>query len=264
MDVLVTEIFDLSKLGAAERTITAEAIARCEFEWGRLLPGLRAARGKDRIPVEWTDLSRMASEAKSAHEHVHDEHGDVGHPIVHYAAEQGVPYRKRTLGLAWYSGKVSIDSSLLASPTLAGEVFLAEGAHMLDFFWLVEEQRRELIDLLHGTESGAQTAEHGHTWFDNPDYFSDVGEAFMGLFVRAFSDYPVTLTGFKHRVTEEMARSARDLLQPRAYGRRRSKVFHLTTHAWMLGAAENWRSSDAAQRAGRRYCRLCTRRRPLA
>jgi hypothetical protein len=262
----MTEIFDLSKLGAAEHAITAEAIARCEFEWGRLLPGLRAARGKEHIPVEWTDLSRMAGEAKGAHEHAHDEHGDVGHPIIVNAAGEGMPYRKRTLGLAWYSGKVSIDSSLLAQPELAGEVFLAEGAHMLDFFWLTDTQRQELTDVLHGhgTAQGAQTAEHGHTWFDNPSYWSDVGEAFMGLFVLAFSDYPATLSGFEHGTTPAMATQAREYLQPVVYGRARGRTYHTLGHATLTPLPRIWRSAEAAEAQGRRYCYFCNRRRARA
>jgi hypothetical protein len=260
----MTEIFDLSKLGAAEYSITAEAIARCEFEWERLLPGLRAARGKDRIPVEWTDLSRMASEVKGAHGHVYAVHGDVGHPIVVNAA-QGAPYRRRTLGLAWYSGKVSIDSSLLAQPELAGEVFLAEGAHMLDFFWLTEEQRRELNDVLHGPAYDSKDELHQHTWFDNPSYWADVGEAFMGLFVLAFSNYPVTLAGFEHGTTPEMAKQAREYLQPTTYARARGRTYHALGHSWTdLPPAYRWRSAEAAEATGRRYWYFCNRRRERA
>jgi len=270
----VTEVFDLSNLAPTERAITAEAIARCEFEWERLLPGLRAARGKDRILVEWTDLSRMAGAAErqrrtsGAHEHARDEHGDVGHPIIVNAfAGPGTPYRKRTLGLAWYSGKVSIDSSLLAQPELAGEVFLAEGAHMLDFFWLLDPQRQELTDVLHGhgTAPGAQTAEHGHTWFDNPSYWADVGEAFMGLFVLAFSDYPVTLSGFEHKATPAMARAAREYLQPATYGRAQGRTYHALSHSWVPAPLPHrWRSAEAAEAQGRRYCYFCNRRRSRA
>lgn len=196
-------MFDLSRLTPNQQAIIVGAIEATDFPWEQLKPGLEEQTGKDRIPVLFRDLSRDALAVEGGHAHIHVG-GDVGHPILS-------PSRKRTLGLAWYSGKVEVDQSLESQPLLAQEVFLAEGAHMIDFFWMSELQRRAIFLLMHG---GVET-EHGHTWFDNPSYWDDVGESFMGLFVMAYApSIPVELGGFSHRPTPELAKQVREILTP--------------------------------------------------
>jgi hypothetical protein len=105
-----------------QKQIVYDALQRCTFDFGQI--------AQDRVvPVEWENLSRYySSDAKQITEdnHVHLANGDVGHPIE---------ARARVLGLAWYSGKISLDLYCEPRPDLAHEVFLSEGAHMLDFFW---------------------------------------------------------------------------------------------------------------------------------
>jgi len=120
----------------AQNAVAQAALARCTFPFDVL--------SVDRIPVEWADLSRYAAtvaegKASGGHAHVH-ENGDTGHPVE---------ARERVLGLAWYSGRVTLDTSLETDPTLAGEVLLSEGAHMLDFFWMTDRRRMVIYNALH-------------------------------------------------------------------------------------------------------------------
>jgi hypothetical protein len=83
--------------------------------------------------------------------------------------------------------------------------------------------------------------------------------------VLAFSDYPVTLSGFEHKVTPEMARQAREYLQPTTYARARGRTYHVLSHSWAPAApAHRWRSAEAAEALGMRYCWFCNRRRARA
>jgi hypothetical protein len=194
-------IFTLSGT-AAQQALVSSALAACDFPFERLVDKLQAQTGRTTIPVEWADLSRYAATvseaaAKGGHAHVHED-GDTAHPIE---------YRQRVLGLAWYSGKVSMDVSLEANPDLAREVFLSEGAHMVDFFYMTDEERGALI------KHWDPTDDPNVDWFDAGPYETWMGEAFMGLFVRAFApSVPVTLTQFTHEVTGELVQSTRRLL----------------------------------------------------
>lgn len=188
---------------SVQQSIVQDALAACDFPFERLAEKLKATTGRTSIPVEWADLSRYSSAASYAnaaaggHVHIH-ENGDTGHPIA---------YRQQVLGLAWYSGKVSLDLSLVANPPLAQEVFLSEGAHMVDFFYMSEAERSALI--AHWDPADDPNVD----WFDAGPYETWMGEAFMGLFVKAFAPrVPVTLTQFTHKVTPELASKTRSLL----------------------------------------------------
>jgi len=50
-------IFDLSGLQPAEREIIERTLARTSFSWDKLLPGLKASQNKEKILVEFADLS---------------------------------------------------------------------------------------------------------------------------------------------------------------------------------------------------------------
>lgn len=58
--------------------------------------------------------------------------------------------------------------------------------------------------------------EHGHDWFDKGSYYDFVGEAFMGGFIKAFSDLPVTIP-FNHETTELTIQRIRYALLPEQF-----------------------------------------------
>lgn len=252
----------------AQRLIAKNALEiRCDFPWERLLPKLQEgtewSQPKSTIPVEWADLSRYAAVLEEAaagggHAHIHDEHGDTGHPI-----EREFEGRRRVLGLAWYSGKVSVERTLESNPSLAAEVLLAEGAHMVDFFFMTPAQREEIYAILHPDMDADELADHleEHGWFEetgNEDYWSWVGEAFMGAFCIAFSDIRPSLAGFYHAATPAMRNEIRAALIPVApslFGMDRSSVYH-DNHLG-IPIDRQWSTAAEAIAAGRRPCRVC-------
>lgn len=231
---------------AQQNAIIQQALDRCDFPFETF--------GEDRtIPVEWADLSRYSAapvggdsplEAHAAPgasaDHDHDGEFDVLAISAELAEELGFPAeeerprahgdddhhegaaRERVLGLAWYSGRVTLEQTLVAQPTLAMEVFLSEGAHMVDFFGMTDDHRVGVWNAVHPPHQhlapGTNIADgmdlgHGHSWFDVGGYYSWVGEAFMGLFVRAFSNIPVTIN-FNHAATTEASAKVRDIFLP--------------------------------------------------
>lgn len=221
-------IFDLQG-GPYQNRIIQQAVDGCKFPFEALLPGLYQQTGKSLIPVEWVDLSRYSNTVaaeSSGHEHYIEppkksmfrKHGgsDEGHVVA--------DARKRALGLAWYSGKISIEQDLENDPRLAAEVFLAEGAHMIDFFFMDDHDRTAIFAAYH---DGDPTA-HDHGWFEetgNQDYWSWVGESFMGGFIQAYTDEQVTLDSFVHKSPEAIGPVIRQILTPYFAGGT-SKKFH--------------------------------------
>lgn len=208
--------FDLQ--GTAHQvSIVQAALDRCDFPWNRV---------EDRvIPVEWADLSvyeeRVVYEMTEDHGHpyeiTHDHDGEWD-PMIRM-----VGGRERILGLAWYSGKVSLDLSLENNVDLAYEVFLSELAHMIDFFWMDDRIRVVVWNQAHREHPEAQLPpdaniedatvldpdhpEHG--WFDVGGYYGWVGEWWMGAFVLGWSTgVPVTIT-FDHPLTTDKAMAIR-------------------------------------------------------
>jgi len=196
----------------------------------------------DRIPVEWADLSRYAAtvaegKASGGHAHIHED-GDTGHPIE---------ARERVLGLAWYSGRVTLDTSLEADPTLAGEVLLSEGAHQIDFWWMTDRHRMVIYNALHpdaedlpldtNVEDGVpiDPNDPDEGWFDVGDYRSWLGEQWMALFVAAYSDLPVTIP-FDRPPTDEAVQQVRAAFTPYFRSSTRSGVYH-DSHAGLAVAA---------------------------
>ena len=223
-----------------QNALTDAAIRRCTFPFSEVAPRI--------IPVDWQDLSRYNMlESAEGHHHVHM-NGDIGHPVE---------ARNRVLGLAWYSGRVTLDVSLSNDPELAAEVFLSEGAHMLDFFWFEDTHRMAVWNALHpdaedlpldtnvedGTVIGGTEG-----WFDVGPYRSWVGEAWMGLFVRAYSDVPVTIP-FDRPPHDEAVAYVRSQLTP--WFSTRSGIVH-DQHRGQKPVA--W---HAALPADRRLCRVC-------
>lgn len=280
---------------AEQNAVVAATLDRSTYPYRRLLPGLRERVGKTAIPVEWADLSRFGQSepnapAVAAGEHDHDDHdhGDEGTwAHVHTEEAHGVAFRNIVLGLAYYSGKVVLHTGLLTNPRLAGEVFLSEAAHMVDFFELSDEQRRGVYNSLHsGTEHDYTGAApivdgtnlgHDHGWFDVGSYREWAGEAWMGLFVRAYSDLPVTIP-FTHPPTNEAVQEVRNLLTPPptppapepeddptddVWGVVPSTVFHSAAsatgrHRRVYESKDvEWTNRADALAAGRRPCKVC-------
>lgn len=235
----------------AQQAIVQSALDRTTFPFEVLQPKLQADTGRTVIPVEWQDLSRYSADLKTAketgsHLHVH-EAGDTGHPVER---------RERVLGLAWYSGRVTLDLTLQEDPVLAAEVFLSEGAHMIDFFWMTSAHRVAVWNALHDRPEDDTTVvteeghiSHDHSWFDHGGYYSWVGEAWMGLFVKAYSDVPVTIA-FDHPPTPQAVEETRRALTP-YFGVDGSVVYH-DSHG-NIDPDYFWVSAPN----GRRPCKVC-------
>ena len=170
--------------------IVEDALARCTVKLERL---------QRTVTISFEDLSRWAQAVASA------KHGQL--EVIRYRVE-AIGYRSRVLGLAWYDGRVMVDVSLVNDPLLAREVLMSELAHQVDFDLFTEAIRRQITDIVHpqGPDS--------HLWFDSPDYWDDVGEAWMALFVEGFCGMKATLGGFTHPYTPEQLASIVKLVQP--------------------------------------------------
>lgn len=106
-------------------------------------------------------------------------------------------------GLASEGGWIRISNALDAQQ--AQEVFLMEAAHTVDFYSVTPAQRQQIYNIFHpaGPDS--------HSWFEPSTYWNQVGEAFMYLFVWAYSDLRPQ-SSFIHKPTEQMASRLRDVL----------------------------------------------------
>ncbi|MGH7427240.1 MAG: hypothetical protein ACREJ4_02605, partial [Candidatus Methylomirabilaceae bacterium] len=172
----------------------------------RILPGLKAETGRDAVPVTWADLSRFY---KAPHYLRHDHAGLLAHVL------QGP--RGAALGLAYYDGRIVLEQAMAFTGQieLAGSVFLAEGAHMTDFFYLDRDgrsgQREGIWDAYH--PGGGDIGSHGHAWFEPTDYYSQIGETYMIGFVMAFAgSYDLSGWGFTHETTEPVALEIREIV----------------------------------------------------
>lgn len=274
-------IWQTSGLTAEQRSIVEEAERRSRFDSNLLLPGLRKSQGTHRngIPVEFTDLSKYAKAAKVAfmegkHAHI-EENGDHAHLLA--------DKRARVLGLAWYSGKISIDSSL--NRALALEVFLAEGAHMIDFFWMTDNDRAAIAQALH-PDGNWQHDQHG--WFEergDQDYNDWPGENFMDLYMLAATDVkPSMAMRWSHPITQAAVNATRTVLErgfkapppaPEpvspdspgvrvptvAWSYKGSSIYHTRIHKRSNpsdpGVAARYASEKDAANAGMRPCSWC-------
>ena len=207
----------------AQQAITADALAKIKFPWERLaLPG--------QPEIGWRDLNTRA-------------HGTEDH-----AGEKGpepllgmVNGRRFTLGVFYPgSARIYLDNSLdqaQAEATVAAEV-----AHAVDEFLPMTDAQRGLIMLeLHGGHAD------NHTWWEKNDYSAEywslIGETFMALFCKAYSDIPFGSTAsFEHdpgRVSAETVRrimgiertdAAPPLPKPQYKHFAGSKVAHRLSH----------------------------------
>jgi len=249
-------MFNLITNTSYQRRLVEEAISQCTFPYERLLPKLKSEQHKDLIPVEWRNLAQGA--AALSHSTYHKQ---GIHPIV---------VRQQTLGLAWYSGKIELDLSLEHTPSLAKEVFLAESAHMVDFFYITPEQRAEMFKIFHHGD----TTPHDHGWFEetgNQNYWAFVGEAWMGGFIQAYTELEPSLGNFEHKINEAEAQQIREILTPAGSGMPPAipnpmgsvwalytgKVYHDHHKSLEKGQLRFFPSSAEARVAGLKPCRVC-------
>lgn len=206
-------VWDIGNLTSQQKQLVMEAIGECSFNWNHLLPGLNTGNqwsrpGKVSIPVTCRDLSTFngaithhpQDDYSGYHAIKVDELGNVMDEHNEVAAA-GV------LGLFWFDGRVEVEQSLVNNPALFKEVFLSEGAHAVDFYYLWPNYlRNSLYDIYHpnGPDS------HGH--FEGA-YFDMVGEAFMGGFVYATTNKPPSLLGFSHVTTKLISDKIKPLLK---------------------------------------------------
>ncbi len=169
-------------------------------------------------------------------------------------------------GLFWLAGRIEIDESLGTDPNFLAEVLLSEVAHAVDQYTYTPADRLLIAQTWH--PSGPDE----HTWFDSGPYSTWTGEAFMGLFVAAFSDIKVTLSNFAHQPTPETIALVQSLAPQRVpvpnptpepvsealfVGCRWSKVFHIKYAHWYVCNWASWYSRTEAEAAGRRACKRC-------
>jgi hypothetical protein len=187
------------------RKILQGALDACDYSFYRI----RKRTGK-RVPVTVSDLSRFAQalDPATGHAHVHNEEtGEHGHLLgeppgfrERSSWSEQTP-RSAALGLYWLptpqypAGRVEIDTGAMRDPDLAREVFLAEGAHAVDYGAMTDGQRVQVMALF--DYKGAGPAPAG--WFEEQGegtYWRWRGERWMGLFTAAFAaGLPTPLQG---------------------------------------------------------------------
>lgn len=123
----------------AQQDLIWEAMGRCDFPWDWLRVGLTTDTGRERIPVEW------AGGRVKGH----------GAELTNLAGERATIVKADAdcpAALAWRSGRVTLDWSLARTSALAMQrmtggwegpdrTLLLAAAHMVDWFWLSEDQR---------------------------------------------------------------------------------------------------------------------------
>lgn len=218
-----------------------------EMGWRDLNPGMPMdVRFSGAFPPE-------AEPARSHGDHDHG-HGDKPHAIELVLADG----RHFTLALIYtVSGRIYLDIRLEAHPDLAMQSVGAEVAHAVDFFLpMTDDMRNELLRLW-----GV-----GGTWWEVQDYGAEYytlgGEAFMGEFVKAYSDMPFDQSAFLHDSGVEpedirrvlgIERTDKPMTVVVSYNK--SKIYHRTSHypSKHPKGAQWWPSPPAGYRA----CKVC-------
>lgn len=154
---------------AAQKSLIEKAVAATRFDPELMRPKLKALTGKSQIDVYFRNLG-----------------SSIG-------------------GTASTTGDVELNTSL--SDLATQQVFVMEGyAHMADFFYLTDAQRKAIYALWH------PNGPDGHSWFEPSSYWNQVGESLMDLFVWAFTPWE-TQNSFVHKPTRALAN-----LLPAIYG----------------------------------------------
>ena len=198
---------------ANQRRIVREAFDRIQFPFERLrLPGVPE--------LGWRDLnSRQYGEALQSREQGRF-HGEHHHPPANPPEGSPAPEleekpeplfggvggigddgeeRRWVMGVFYpFSARIYIDVRCESRPELAHSVVSAEIAHAVDeYLPLTEAQRHQIMLELHEGH-----VDH-HTWWERFDYSSEyyslIGETFMILFTKAYSDIPFgSVSSFVH------------------------------------------------------------------
>ncbi len=198
--------FDYSGItDPAHLRVVQDAVRGCDYPFTRI----RRATGK-LVPVSVADISRFSGAMQEEHDHT-----EGVHPLT--------DVRRQALGLYWLptaqypAGRIELSQTIMGDAPLAGEVFLAEAAHSVDYGVMTDEQRQRIFAIVHGGDP----APHGtHGWWEERgghNYWSDwVGEVWMSLFCRAFAPkLPRPLEArqpWEHKVNDDMARQARKVV----------------------------------------------------
>jgi hypothetical protein len=187
--------FDLTALTRQQADVLVPALHACTFPTGRITNMSGAT-----VPVDVADLSRFSESLDvNGHGHAHEdgEHAHLlGEPV--HAQASIVTGRRAPLGLYWLptpgfpAGRIEVGAAAMASPELAREVLLAEAAHAVDYGAMTDSQRTRISALFDWIGAGEQPL----GWFEElgeESYWSFRGEAWMSLFISAYSDLPQPL-----------------------------------------------------------------------
>lgn len=171
---------------ANQIAIAQEALNRIHFPWKLLqLPGVPE--------LGWRDLNRRAANPvvqQLRKQQINGRHHEGETHALPEPLYGHIDGRRWVMGVFYPgSGRIYIDIRLEQYPEIAHSVVSAEIAHAVDeFLPLTDQQRTEIMKALHGGHM-----DH-HTWWEkvnySTEYFSLIGETFMILFTKAYSDIP--------------------------------------------------------------------------
>lgn len=162
----------------AQQAILRDALSRIKFPLERLdIPGFPE--------MGWADLNSgwLRLHDDYAHDTAAHPDGDKPEPLL-----GTVDGRRYVMGVFYPgSARIYVDNALDKYPEIAVSVVAAEIGHAVDeFLPLGDEQRAAIIARLH------PDGPDEHTWWEKSDYsaeyYSLVGETFMILFTRGYSD----------------------------------------------------------------------------
>ena len=251
-----------------QKSIVRQAFERIKFPFEVLaLPGTPE--------LGWRDLNGSdewwLAEGGTARKH-------EGHGTPAPDGERPEPLNGELEGRKWVMGvffpssaRIYLDVRLEPYPELAMSVVSAEIAHAVDeFLPLSEEQRQAIMAILH-----PEGADH-HTWWErsdyNAEYYTLVGEEFMRLFTKAYSDIPFgDSSAFAHGHVQVDPKAVRQIIgiertdappEPAPaththtyvrYGK--SKIVHKPTHYDNKVPTETIEAEHIP--AGYRACKVC-------
>ncbi len=235
-----------------QNAIIKAAIDRITFPWDKIT----AIRKP--IPVGWRDLNGTAavraleralpdltdsSDPKKIPGHIHVEgpNGEDGHGVVRYFdAKNGEGARWWVAGVFWWGGDtagIDLDIRCEAQPTVAQEVFSAEGAHFADLGMPYTQAMKDgITKLLHPDGLDA----HTYWWpedvglpYGGQPYYNCMGESNMGLWTLAYSDMTPWQDAFPHKATKAMAPSVHSILGAAPVGTAPNSPVTLEGRSWI-------------------------------
>jgi hypothetical protein len=167
-----------------QQAIVKEALDAIKFPWELIKVPNKP------VEIGWRDLN-IGKYLKNAKLH-EGHHPEKQRPAVNdfETLEGSIEGRKYVMGIFYPStANIYVDNLLQYYPSYAKTTVSAEIAHAVDeFLPLSNKQREEIMALLH------PDGKDNHTWWEKQDYgaeyYSLVGETFMILFTKAYSDTP--------------------------------------------------------------------------